>query len=1324
MQHTDKIDVTELGKIIVGRVEPHIYAFSTGTIPNYLKVGDTYRPLETRLNEWRKSFRDLVKQFADVATTDNETFFRDYSVHQFLTTELGRKRLMPDDFPGRPYSQEFFKHTSVQDVKDAIADIRESYLKNDGKYQFYKEGLPEEHVYVRNETYEPRPNQQETIRKFRIARENHRENLLMYAVMRYGKSFTSMCCATEMGAKVVVIVSAKADVKEEWKKTVESHIRFEEYKFIDGEKLLQSNTFIRDTLLKRKKIAIFLTLQDLQGKDVKSKHQELFQTTIDLLIIDETHFGARGEKYGAVLQDLKIEKKGKSNSDPKERDTFYLDDLTKSVKVLQAKVRLHLSGTPYRILMGDEFQPEDIIAFCQFTDIVAEQKKWNESNLDKDEWENPYYGFPQMVRFAFHPNASARRKLKELKESGITYAFSALFRPKSIRKDTEHQGHKFFCHEQEILDLMEVIDGTKSEEGMLGFLDYEKIKEGEMCRHIVCVLPFRASCDALEKLIKDHKEKFKNLNQYEIINIAGVDNDKQYKDTNAVKARIKSCERENRKTLTLTVNRMLTGSTVEEWDTMIYLKDTASPQEYDQAIFRLQNQYVKTYHSEDEKVIKYNMKPQTLLVDFDPNRMFVMQEQKAQIYNVNTDKNGNTQLEKRIRNELDVSPIVTINKNKIELVISTNILDAVREYSKEKSVVDEATAIPVDFSLWEIDEIRTEIDKQAKLGSKQGLKIAPTEGEGTDIDLPEKERDDGGGTTNPNTTPAHSSIGDTMEDDFKKKFATYYSRILFFAFLTKDKIISLQELIERIEATEENRRIARNLDLKVVVLKLIKEKLNPYIQKNLDYKIHNLNSLAHDESLQPMERASVALNKFGRLSSSEVVTPQKVASEMVSTLPREEIKDTTKILDIASKQGEFVYAVYKNFGKAVADNFYSIPTSKAAYEFTRRVYELLELDVTHIESRYNSYDLIKEHKPMINKNKIMINGQELEFEIVVGNPPYQEERDSNRKEPVYHHFYNTAFSLSDIVTLITPGRFLFRVGQTPMEWMERMLNDTHFKVVDYFKKSEDVFPSVDIKGGVVIAMRNTKEDFGAIGVFSDYKELTSILNKVSRDKNFVKGAFSNIVSSRGQYKFSNFLFEQFPYVRDVQGKGTGSQIASNSLGKLPELFLESKPNDGEEYIQIMGRVGNRRVKRWIRRSYVNPVETLDYYKVIVPHANGTGAIGEVLSTPVIGQPVIGQPVIGHTDTFLSIGKFDNETEAEACLKYIKTKFARTMLGTLKVTQNGPSSTYANVPLQDFTNNSDIDWSQSVADIDRQLYRKYGLSEEEQQFIESMIKPME
>ncbi|MGN0032830.1 MAG: hypothetical protein ACI358_03490 [Candidatus Limimorpha sp.] len=102
---------------------------------------------------------------------------------------------------------------------------------------------------------------------------------------------------------------------------------------------------------------------------------------------------------------------------------------------------------------------------------------------------------------------------------------------------------------------------------------------------------------------------------------------------------------------------------------------------------------------------------------------------------------------------------------------------------------------------------------------------------------------------------------------------------------------------------------------------------------------------------------------------------------------------------------------------------------------------------------------------------------------------------------------------------------------------------------------------------------------------------------------------------------------------------------------------------------------------------------------------------------------VGVPEIGHTLTFLSIGKFSKSSYAEACLKYIQTRFTRLLLGSLNVTQDNPRDTWANIPFQDFTENSDIDWNKDLAEIEKQLYAKYGLTEEEIAFIESMIKPM-
>ena len=959
-----------LDKIITGRVEPHIYAFSTNIIPNHLKIGDTYRPVSIRLNEWKKHYPDLKKVYEEKAMVNSNIFFRDYSVHKYIE-ELGKIRLKETDIPSQiHYSNEFFKDTSCNDVKDAIKNIKENYKENSNKYQFYdaNKNLPEIFEFKREEKeWKIRPNQQKAINNFIKAKEKGRKNLLMYAVMRFGKSFTSMMCAKKMNAKLVVIVSAKADVKIEWKKNVEIPKNFEGYKFISSNELAINNNEITERLAKGEKVVVFLTLQDLQGELIKEKHKDVFKNKIDLLIVDETHFGARAEKYGKVLENTKYEKDIK---DKYKNEENTITELENNLKSFNVNITLHLSGTPYRILMGSEFEKEDIISFCQFSDIFEEQEKWNEENLLKDnvkEWDNPYYGFPQMVRFAFNPSKKAKEKLIEYQKNGYTYAFSALLKPKSIKKSKNGE-HKKFVNEEEVLELLETIDGSKKDENVLGFLNYEKIKKGKMCRHIVCVLPYCASCDALEELIKNNSNKFKNLNEYEIVNISGVDNPKKYKTIEKIKQKIKECEKKDKKTLTLTVNRMLTGSTVEEWDTMIYLKDTSSPQEYDQAIFRLQNQYIKEYINNDNDIIKYNMKPQTLLVDFDPYRMFILQEQKSKIYNVNIEESGNSLLEERLKKELRISPIITMNKNKIIEIEPKNIIDAVSEYSKEKGVMDEVNDIPVDLKILNYTEIKRVIDIQAELGTNKGLATDNVDDEdGEELEIPEIDIEISEKQEEKDIKEDEKNDDETVI--YEKKIRTYFARILFYSFLTEDKVNSLLQIISSIDNNEENKSIAKNLGLNNNILKIMNEKMDAFKLSQLDYKIHNINKLSQDNTLKPLERAKVAMNKFKKLSQSEIITPIKTCKNMINLINKNKIveicKSKGKILDIASKMGEFTTAMYEILTEIKIDKkdfeniIYAIPTSSIAYEFTKKIYKILGLNSENITKQFNTYDLLK-----------------------------------------------------------------------------------------------------------------------------------------------------------------------------------------------------------------------------------------------------------------------------------------------------------------------------------------------------------------------------
>ena len=343
----------------------------------------------------------------------------------------------------------------------------------------------------------------------------------------------------------------------------------------------------------------------------------------------------------------------------------------------------------------------------------------------------------------------------------------------------------------------------------------------------------------------------------------------------------------------------------------------------------------------------------------------------------------------------------------------------------------------------------------------------------------------------------------------------------------------------------------------------------------------------------------------------------------------------------------------------------------------------------------------------------------MKFDFVIGNPPYQEETLGDNKgfaPPIYNKFLDAAYQVSDKVEMIHPARFLFNAGSTPKTWNDKMLNDSHFTVLHYEPDGSKIFPGTDIKGGVAITYYDTQKDYGAIEIFSAFEELNTILKKV---KPTISSSVSSIVSGRGVYKLSDVALEEKPEIIGLQSKGHQKDVGSGAFRVLKDVvFFEEKPENGEEYVKFLGLVSNKRVYYWGIRRYQSTPDSFLRYKVFIPKANGSGALGEVLSTPLIGKPLI-----GATESFLSIGSFETIKEAENCLKYIKSKFARVLLGVLKITQDNTSAKWKYVPLQDFTPASDIDWSQSVSDIDRQLYKKYGLDDAEIKFIETHVKEM-
>ncbi len=343
------------------------------------------------------------------------------------------------------------------------------------------------------------------------------------------------------------------------------------------------------------------------------------------------------------------------------------------------------------------------------------------------------------------------------------------------------------------------------------------------------------------------------------------------------------------------------------------------------------------------------------------------------------------------------------------------------------------------------------------------------------------------------------------------------------------------------------------------------------------------------------------------------------------------------------------------------------------------------------------------------------------FYAVIGNPPYQSDKDDNdRKPPIYDVFMDAAYQVSDRVELVTPGRFLFDAGQTPKAWNEKMLSDEHLKVLAYEPDAATVFPNTDIKGGITITLRDATSDFGAIETFTVYPELNGILKKINHAVGD-QPRLDSIFASQRCYKFSDLFYQENSDNENVTaqlGPGNRIKIVSKVMETLHEIFTV-KPNAPKtDVYKFYGRIEGKRGHRYIVKRFIRENEYLDGYKLMIPEANNSGKYGETLA-----EPIVAGPNTGSSDTFLNAGPFETELEARNLARYYKTKFFRALLGVKKATQHSPSQVWRTIPLQDLTAASDIDWSKSISEIDQQLYVKYGLSEIEIAFIESRVEEM-
>ncbi len=885
-------------------------------------------------------------------------------------------------------------------------------------------------------------------------------------------------------------------------------------------------------------------------------------------------------------------------------------------------------------------------------------------------------------------------------------------------------------------------------------------------RHTLWIMPGVKEANAFEHLLNEHPIFGK---EYKIVNVVrgnstdnGVTNEA---DIEKVRNAITDDPTET-KTITLTVRKLTTGVNVPQWTAVMFLSNTNSAMNYLQAAFRAQTPY------SHEKLGK---KERCYIFDFAPDRALTVMAESAQI-NTGVGKKNTSDQKQAMTNLLNFLPILGSSETGMKTYDVDNMLTQLKRVYAEKAVRSGFE----DDSLYN-DRLLTLTAEDASMFNKLNAIVGKTQKQKVKNTITVNE--------NGLTDPEYEAGEKAKKKPARKRTEEEKALIEKIKEAKKDrqKLISILRGVSiRIPMMIYGMKVDfdKDITIKDFINKVDDESWKEFMPKGFTKGMFSEITKYYDaevfieagriirqraksfDSLDFIERAERVSELFGSFKNPDketVLTPWRVVNmqtaksvgglnfyddEFTSTtngatsnlhwvekdITSEIYHPETKILDINSKTGLYplhaAISLYyqkvvanddsrfeadKVYQDILANNVYAVaktPMAKTITERTLTGYRDYKTNVKYIE---DLTDILKNDIEE-GKQKVEEAFNQVKFDVLIGNPPYQEDTDNNRDTPIYHHFMELSYAIADKVVLITPGRFLFKAGQTPKNWNEKMLADEHLKVIYYEQKSSEIFPNTDIKGGIVVTYHNSEEKFGAIGQFISIPELNGILHKVVNREDFQP--ISNIHFGNSTYKLTKKVYEDFPEFEERVSRAERFSVGSNVFERFSEIFFDAKQNDDD--IQIYGRKNNERTYQWVKREYISSHPNLDKYKIFVPGANGSGALGEVLSTPLIGEPLI-----GYTQTFISFGAFDNKEEAENLLKYIKTKFARVMLGTLKITQNNKTKeVWKNVPLQNFTSTSDIDWSQSIAEVDQQLYKKYGLSEEEIQFIESKVKEME
>ena len=1229
--------------------------------------------------------------------------FNDKEVHNVLERSGIKKKV----FDTANKANEWFI-TDLETVKRAITAVKEG-----------RESLSMAEISHDRTPIMFRPEQREAIDKTK--RQFKKSNQMLWnAKMRFGKTLSALQVVKDMDFTRTLILTHRPVVDSGWFEDF-GKIFYDRADFSYGSKNNGDSHSSLETRARQGKChyVYFASMQDLRGSELVGGHfdknNEVFATAWDFIIVDEAHEGTQTELGKSVMTELV-----KSNT-----------------KVLR------LSGTPFNLL--DEFKEDEIYTWDY---VMEQQAKASWDNLHFGD-PNPYASLPTMNIYTY----DLGRLLHEFIDEDVAFNFREFFRVND---------EETFVHEKDVWAFLNLLT-KEDKESCYPFANEEY---RNIFRHTLWMVPGVKEARALSTMLQRHPV----FQHFKIVNVAGDgDHDEESRDALVAVEEAIGRDPDATRTITLSCGRLTTGVSVKAWTAVFMLSGSynTAASSYMQTIFRVQT----------PATINGRVKEQCYVFDFAPDRTLKVIAETAKISAKAGKTSGN---DRKIMGEfLNFCPIISVEGSQMNQFDVPRMLEqlkkvyverVVRNGFEDKSLYNDELMKLNDLELQEFDDLKKIIGQTKAMPKTNQVDInnqGLTDEQYEELEGLEKKSKKKGKDKQPLTEEEKQRL-----EELKKKRDNREAAIS----ILRGISIRMPLLIYGAEVNDEDEEITIDNFASLIddqsweefmpkgvtkeKFESIKKYYDPEIFSAAGKRIRAMARAADKLSVEErIERITDIFSTFRNPDKETVLTPWRVVNmhlgdclggysflaednETILTEPRfidhgkvtaEVFAEDARILEINSKSGLYplymAYSIYRTrvaaslfsissieddhkiWDKVVAENIFVICKTPMAKSITKRT--LIGFRKAKVNTRYFE-DLINQikNKPENFVAKVAkgssywkaIDNDNMKFNAIVGNPPYQVMDGGTDRGaiPVYHYFMNIAKRTNpNYISLIMPSRW-YAGGRGLDEFRTEMMSDTRLARLYDYELSKDLFPTVDIAGGLC----------------------TYLWDKQHNDACLVTNynAIKDVVAKRYLNQFDTLI-------RSNAAVPILEKIVSKSSSYLNNLVLSINPFGFRTYFRgsDKGDVSILTSKGWAkvnRAEITKGVDYVDMYKIIVGRfvpSNGEMSVKPGDGYRVLTEPQILAPGQINTETYIDTAVFPTQDEATNYKKYLCSKFARYLLRQGVTSVNVTRECFAFVPTQNFTSQSDINWSESVLNIDKQLYAKYNLTEDEIAFIEKMIK---